>query len=265
MLDYAAFPEQRQTRIRQLLLAEGRVVCASLAEVLQVSEHTIRRDLQELAREGVCKRVYGGAVSTLTQTGEFETRRNVESQQKSQLAEACLPLIKPGSVIFIDAGTTNLALAQRLPADSGLTIVTNAPEIAVAAMGRRGCEVIILGGRIHPATAAVLGGEPQQQLSGFHFDLCFLGGCGLDSEEGLSVNDYEDAAFKRMVAQRSSEIVVALTASKIMTVSRYIVTSCQELTRLVIPASLSPEKRALLEAQGLALTLAGEPLSEAQE
>ncbi len=69
MLDYAAFPQQRQALICQILQENGRVVCAELAARLQVSEHTIRRDLHELSREGFCKKVYGGAVLSLPEAG----------------------------------------------------------------------------------------------------------------------------------------------------------------------------------------------------
>ena len=71
MLDYAVFPDQRQARIRQILAEKGRVVCMELAAQLGVSEHTIRRDLHGLSKEGICKKVYGGAVATLPDTGHF--------------------------------------------------------------------------------------------------------------------------------------------------------------------------------------------------
>jgi len=76
MLDYAAFPEQRQDLIRQILQENGRVVCAELATRMQVSEHTIRRDLQELSKEGICKKVYGGAVLQLADAGNFHSREH---------------------------------------------------------------------------------------------------------------------------------------------------------------------------------------------
>jgi DeoR/GlpR family transcriptional regulator of sugar metabolism len=74
MLDYAAFPEQRQDLIRQLLQESGRVVCTELASRMKVSEHTIRRDLHELSKEGFCKKVYGGAVLQLPDAGNFFSR-----------------------------------------------------------------------------------------------------------------------------------------------------------------------------------------------
>ncbi len=104
------------------------MVCAELAARLQVSEHTIRRDLHELSREGFCKKVYGGAV--LEPAGGRGTTVNGKikiEQQKSGSAQQCARLVKPGGTIFVDTGTTNLAMAEALPAELALTVVTNSP------------------------------------------------------------------------------------------------------------------------------------------
>ena len=130
MLDYAAFPQQRQALICQILQENGRVVCADLAARLQVSEHTIRRDLHELSREGVCKKVYGGAVLSLPEAGDYSERKDKNRATKLRIAQQCARLVKPGGTIFIDTGTTNLAMAEALPAELALTVVTNSPEIA---------------------------------------------------------------------------------------------------------------------------------------
>lgn len=83
MLDYAAFPKQRQALICQILQENGRVVCAELASRLNVSEHTIRRDLHELSREGYCKKVYGGAVMTLPEAGTIASAKRKIRRQKA--------------------------------------------------------------------------------------------------------------------------------------------------------------------------------------
>ncbi len=118
MLDYAAFPQQRQALICQILQENGRVVCAELAARLQVSEHTIRRDLHELSREGFCKKVYGGAVLSLPEAGDYSQRKDKNRAIKLRIAQQCARLVKPGGTIFIDTGTTNLAMAEALPTDA---------------------------------------------------------------------------------------------------------------------------------------------------
>ncbi|WP_312044476.1 DeoR/GlpR family DNA-binding transcription regulator [Erwinia sp.] len=253
MLDYAAFPQQRQTLIRQQLLEKGRVVCATLAEQLNVSEHTVRRDLQELAREGVCKKVYGGAVSVLASPGDLLARTEKNSAEKARLGLACSRLVNPQSVIFIDAGSTNLAFAHALSPDVALTAVTHSPLIAAALMKLPRCEVIMIGGRLHKATGGSLGITAFSQIQDIRFDQLFLGGCALDSEEGLTGFDYEDVEFKKALKSRSEEIIVAVTREKIPGVARYTVAACEELTQLVVEADLPAETLAAFREKGVSL------------
>ena len=251
MLDYAAFPEQRQLRIRELLLKEGRVVCVKLSQELQVSEHTIRRDLQELAREGVCKRVYGGAVVLSPASGSFANRMEEGRVGKALLGNAGAQLIREGGCIFIDAGTTNLAVAKAIRPELSLTVVTNAPAIAAEAMNLPRCEVIMLGGRIQARTGAALGITPLRQVEDMRFDQCFLGACALDAAEGLMVFDHDDAEFKRAVARRSNEVIVALTSDKIPSIARYKVMPCEEISTLVVEHGVSRDKVAVFSEMGV--------------
>ncbi|MCU5772125.1 DeoR/GlpR family DNA-binding transcription regulator [Erwiniaceae bacterium BAC15a-03b] len=242
MLDYAAFPQQRQSLIRQKLLNEGRVTVTGLAAELQVSEHTIRRDLQELAREGVCKKVYGGAVSMVKESDSFINRSLAISAEKQRIASGCASLVKDGGSVFIDAGSTNLALARALPEHLQLTVVTNSPLIAVELMRYPHYEVIMLGGRVQPQTGGSLGVTPQSQLSDIWFDQCFLGGCAMDAEAGVTVFDFTDAEFKRTVVARSNEIIIALTAEKIPGIARYSVAQCADIAIMVVDKGIAAEK-----------------------
>ena len=258
MLDYAAFPEQRQSLIRELLRKEGRVVCAKLSQELQVSEHTIRRDLQELAREGVCKRVYGGAVGLSPASGSFAKRREQGLASKAFLGEAGAQLICDGGCIFIDAGTTNLAVAKAIPPERSLTVVTNAPNIAAEVMNLPRCEVIMLGGRIQARTGAALGATALSQVEDMHFDQCFLGACAVDPAQGLTVFDYEDAEFKRGLVRQSNELIVVLTSDKIPSIARYKVVSCQEISILVVENDIPRDKVAALIAQDVDVRFSAE-------
>lgn len=255
MLDYAAFPQQRQSFIRQLLQSQGRVVCVKLAEQLQVSEHTIRRDLKELAQEGICKRVYGGAVSIIPHSESFTQRTEHNRSEKDAIAARCAALIKNNGCIFIDASSTNLALAKALPDNLTLSVVTNSPLIAVELMKHSGCEVIILGGKIQSAIGGSLGITSQQQIKNIYFDQSFLGGCAMDPEAGLTVFDYEDAEFKKAVVKQSNEIIVGLTSDKIPGIARYCVASCDDITALVVENSLSNDLVAIFSEKEIKIEL----------
>lgn len=237
LLDYDAFPEQRQAMIRQTLEEKGRVVCVALAKQLGVSEHTIRRDLQELARKGLCKKVYGGAVSFTPEAGDFLARSGQKLTEKNALARKCLQLIQAKSCIFLDTGTTHLAIAQALPDDSELTVITNSPLIAAELIRVKHCEVILLGGKLNKDVAGILGSEPINQLRDIEFDLAFVGACAFDSQAGLSGFDYDDACFKKEIVKKGGQIVLALTAEKIATVARYKIAAPEDIDYIVVSSA----------------------------
>lgn len=233
LIDYNAFPEQRQSLIEQMLAEKGRVISTDLARLLGVSEHTIRRDLQKLASEGLCKRVYGGAVSQLKQSTNFETRVTQSVSEKARVASACAQMIKPNSCIFIDAGSTYLTMAKLIPEDFELTIVTNSPQIASVLCSRTKGELILLGGKVHPLTGSALGADTVNQIHNIVFDQTFIGVCGLDPQAGLSAVYYEDACFKKEVIGQSNQVIAAVIADKMSQVARYKVTSCDDIDIIV--------------------------------
>src|SRR5476651_532216 len=127
--------QERHALILERLRADGRVLAPELAAWLKVSEDTIRRDLRDLAAAGLCQKVYGGALRLplppAPNDGTLSQRRDHRAAAKSRLAQAAATLIAPGSLVFIDAGSTNLGIAAALP-DVPLTVVANAPAPASA-------------------------------------------------------------------------------------------------------------------------------------
>ena len=238
MIDYDALPEQRQDLIYQMLQQSGRVVGADIARLLGVSEHTIRRDLQAMARKGVCKKVYGGAVSQFKQSASFETRVTHNVQEKIDVARRCAELIKPGTCIFIDGGSTYLAMVGFIPQELDLTIVTNSPQIAAALSSRKQGETIMLGGKINAQTGSILGSEPLNQVREMLFDQMFIGVCGLDLQAGLTAVYYEDACFKKEVLSQSNEIIAAVIADKMLQIARYRVAQCEDID-IVVASNLT--------------------------
>lgn len=245
MLDYAAFPQQRQALIREILQQNGRVVCGDLARQMAVSEHTIRRDLHEISKEGLCKKVYGGAVLQLQDAGTFLSPKEHDHAAKALIAQRCASLVKASSCIFIDAGTTNLALAKALPPELSLTVVTNAPDIAALLINHPVAEVIMLGGQIQKSTGGVVGQTAINQIQGILFDQAFIGGCAMSPEAGLTGFNYADCEFKKVAVAQSNQVIVGLTADKIPAVARFSVAKCRDISTLVVEEKLD---KSLLDA-----------------
>ncbi|MDB5984407.1 MAG: Decarboxylase [Pseudomonas sp.] len=242
MLGNEAFPGERQKLIADRLALQGRVSASDLAVEFKVSEHSIRRDLAVLAEAGLCKRVYGGAISIAPQRVGISETNQALLGRKGSLGVAAAALIKPGQHIFIDAGSTNISIASAIDQQMALSVTTNSPAIALELAVLPLVDVILLGGRLHKTTGSAVGMTAIQQLTNFNFDLCFLGACAIDAVKGVTAFDMDDAEFKRSVVARSGQVVVAVTNEKLSSIAHYHVASCEELGVLVVEAN-APQER----------------------
>ncbi|WP_295992129.1 DeoR/GlpR family DNA-binding transcription regulator [Rugamonas sp.] len=231
--------QERHAFILECLQVDGRVLAPDLAARLKVSEDTIRRDLRDLAAAGLCQKVYGGALRSAAPVppapndGTLGQRRGHRVAAKSQLALAAATLIRPGMVLFIDAGSTNLGIAAALP-EVALTVVTNAPAIAAALVDRAQVELIVVGGRVDRAAGASFGAAALRDIDMLRPDLFCLGACGVDAAAGITAFQYEEALFKRRVAEASKAVLVAATGDKLATAAPYQVLAAARLTHLVV-------------------------------
>lgn len=246
---------ERQTLIEARLAAHGRVIAADLAQELGVSEDTIRRDLREMAAAGLCRRVYGGALPPSPSTS-FSERVGTDGDRKEALARAAAALVEPGTFVFLDAGSTNLAIARALPEDKGLTVATNTPAIAAALIDRRGIEIIQIGGPIDRKTGAAIGAKALRDAEVLRPDLCILGICGLHPDVGVTAFGFEDAEFKRFMAQRSRTVLTAVTNDKLAMAAPYAVIPIGRLDRAIFEADADEQEVAECTAAGLRATRA---------
>lgn len=249
--------KERHALIQQRLLAEGRVLALDLAQQLQVSEDTIRRDLRDLAAAGLCKRVYGGALPLSPAAAPLAERRTLAPQRKARLAHAAVSLISAGGVLFIDAGSTNLAIAEALPQlDLPLTVITNAAAVALALLDRPAIDLIMVGGRVDARSGANLGSAALRDAERMRPDIFFLGACGVDVEAGLTCFNYEEAEFKRSLAAMSKAVVVAATSEKFGTAAPFAVLPAAHLTHLVLEPGVDSSQAEGFHRQGVQLLYA---------
>lgn len=249
--------EQRQAVIREWLKRDGRVLAAQLAANFGVSEDTVRRDLRELAARDECRRVYGGALPPAPVDGSLNTRRMQAQDRKAMLGHAIARTLVPGSSVFIDAGSTNLAVAEALPPDSGMTVITNAPSIACALQDKSGLAVVLLGGRLDPGSGACLGSQTLREAERMRPSVLVLGVCGVDAEAGVTSHDLEEADLKSLLASRAGEIVLAATNQKIGTAASFFVAPIDRRARLFVEHDCSPQALRPFEALGIPITRAG--------
>jgi DeoR/GlpR family transcriptional regulator of sugar metabolism len=240
-------PEERERLILERLRAQGRVLASELAAEFQTSEHTVRRHLRELAEQGHCKRVYGGAL-LISPSGESAAIRLREAvDRKACLAAAAASIVRPKQIVLLDTGSTNAAIAAALPDNADLTVVTNSPEACAILLNRPGFDIILIGGRVVRHAAGSTGATALLQVQQIKADLCFLGACAFDPDEGVAAFDAEEAELKRAMVKASSQVAIAMTSEKLMTAAPFFVAPASAVDYLFVEADVTAERRALLE------------------
>jgi len=241
--------EERQAQIARKLAVSGKVLAGELALEFAVSEDTIRRDLREMAAAGLCRRVYGGALAPTPPTAPFNERTTEQPERKRALARAAVQFIEPGMLVFLDASSTNLAIAQEISSVSGITVATNAPLIASALMET--VDLILIGGMVDPRVGAAIGGKALSDVALLRPDLCILGACGVDAEAGITAFHLEDAEFKRVIARRSRSVMTTATLEKLGTAAPHDVIALAECARLVVEQDAAADMIVEIEALGV--------------
>lgn len=225
--------KERQKLIHQRLETHGQVVANELAAEFDVSEDSIRRDLREMAAAQQCERVYGGALK-LDPVTPMRDRQQIDVAAKQMLAKAVVKAFKPCDSVFVDASSTNLEIVRAIPPGLELTIVTNAPIIAAALADNANINVILIGGKLSPGIGACVDSRAIQDALLINPDLYVMGVCGLSDNLEVTAEDHGDAVFKRVIAERASQIVLPVTKTKLGRSDRYTVLPVDEKIRLVV-------------------------------
>jgi DeoR/GlpR family transcriptional regulator of sugar metabolism len=241
-------PDERERLILDRLRAHGRVLASDLAAELHTSEHTIRRHLRDLAEAGHCKRVYGGALLASPADRSASVRMREGVDRKASLAATAASIVKPGQVVLLDSGSTNVAIADALPDGANLTIVTNSPQVCARLVERPGFDVILIGGRVDARSAGATGATALLQIQQIRADLCFLGACAFDPAEGVAAFDAEEAELKRAMVKASGVVAIAATSEKLMTAAPFVVAPASAVDCLIVEAGLPAERLAQLRA-----------------
>ena len=210
---YAA---ERQQAIAALARQDGRVEVTALAETLDVTTETIRRDLIALERRGLLVRVHGGAipVDRLGYEPAVAVRDSVLTTEKEAIAKRALEEIPDEGSILLDAGTTTLRIAQLLPVDRELTVVTNSLPHATLLAAMPNVTLHFVGGRIRPRTLAAVDEAAQHFLEDVFGDVAFIGANGISVQRGLTTPDRSEAAVKRAFIRAARRTVVVADHTK---------------------------------------------------
>ena len=234
----------RLEKLRRILKERRIVRVEELAADLGVSPVTVRRDLLHLENRGELRRVHGGAVAAETRMEEplFDDKTAIAAAEKKRIAEAALRLIRPKESIFLDGGSTVLALAALLHDRADLTVVTNSLRVAVELAGG-GPALILIGGELRRLSQTFVGPLTRFTLDQIHVDRAFMGTIGLTAAAGLPTTDPREAYTKRLIMEHAQEVVLLADRSKIGKVSFARFGGVERIHTLItdkaIPASVS--------------------------
>lgn len=208
--------QERRDQILTLLQAQDRTSVGELSQVLNVSEVTVRKDLDQLEAQGLVTRVHGGAV--FSGRGRFELHFAAREQEyldeKRRIAQFAATIIRTGHTIFLDASTTAFQIARLLKDREDLTVVTNGLYTALELTFSPGVVVVVVGGIMRRRSSSLVGGLSHDLLERLRVDLGFFGARGLTPKDGLTEADIEEAQLKRRMVEASATVVGIVDGSK---------------------------------------------------
>lgn len=244
--------KERQAYIIQQINIHNKVLSSDLCVQLNVSEDTVRRDLQELSEEGKLMKVHGGALS---KSFHFTIQNNniYSLPQKQIIAHKATRLIQDGMFVLLSGGTTIRELIKALPPDLNATFITVSIPTALELLNHPNSEVIFLGNKLLKNAQMAVGADVVQRLSEIKADLCFLGTNSIDVQSGITDLDWEVIEVKRAMIRAAHKTVSLAISEKINSVQRLQVCPITAIDMLI--TELSPEDALMQPFRDKGLTI----------
>jgi DeoR/GlpR family transcriptional regulator of sugar metabolism len=248
---------ERHQKILRFLEERGTARTVDLADEFDVTDETIRRDLQILAENHLISRVHGGASSLLgpTELQSFTERSTIRVDQKKAIASAAIQEIEQGMTYAFDSSTTAFEMVCSLP-DLDYRVVTNAYAVLHHLARMERVELISTGGRYHPKTQTFNGGDSFGTLYRHNINTAFISCVGLDTRRGASEGFEAQAGFKETLVKMAEKVVLLVDSSKLGERSEYFFSRLQDISNIITDNDASPSCVAELRSLGCKVTIA---------
>ncbi|MBO1073679.1 DeoR/GlpR family DNA-binding transcription regulator [Roseomonas marmotae] len=250
-------PAERQNLIVARLSGRGALGIAELTELLGVSHMTVRRDIQQLEREGRVMSVAGGI--SLPQRISIEpphvTKATMAHAEKVAIGGLALGLIPPGAVIYLDAGTTTLEIARGLAGREDIAVVTNDFVIAAFLTREARCPLYHTGGAVERENQSCVGDPAAEAIRRFNFDIAFISTSSFGLR-GVSTPSENKVAVKRAIAQSAARSILVTDSSKYGRIGTFNAVPLEALSAIVTDSGLPENVRAAIAQRGIALHIA---------
>ena len=255
--DQGMSPERRRDQILAYLSARDRTSVGELSQVLDVSEVTVRKDLDVLESQGVLTRVHGGAVVSGRGRLElyFAAREQEYLEEKRRIGQAAAALIQSGQCIFLDASTTALQVARLIKDREDLIVVTNGLYTALELNFSEGITTIVVGGTMRRRSSSLVGSFNDDQLHRLRVDIGFFGARGVTARDGLMETDLNEALLKQRMVKASGAVVGIVDASKFGSTFFSVFALPQEIDRIITDTRASASMVKELRAHSISVDL----------
>jgi DeoR/GlpR family transcriptional regulator of sugar metabolism len=225
--------EERFNHILTLIQKKGKAFYESLSEDLNVSEDTVRRDIESLHNNGLILKVRGGAISLSKNPLSFQDRSGHLSKEKDLIALKARQLIKNGQTIFMDGGSTICSIAAHLPSNSGFRLITNNMALVPIISKFNKIELIILGGIYDRDTAVNTGGQTSNEVNKYIADLYLMGTCAIQKDFGISAVFQNDGEVKQVMLKNSGKTFALANSTKLNVTEHYKVCDLKDIDGLI--------------------------------
>lgn len=244
---------ERQQVIVNEVRIHNKVLFTDIAELLNVSVDTIRRDIKELSVTKKLKKVHGGAISLGFNNYQVENQEIYELENKSRIARKAITLLRNGQVILISGGTTNMEIARMIPPNLKITCFTPSLPVAVQLMAKSDVDVILIGGKLSKDSQIAIGGCAINMLNDIKVDICFLGINSIDVNNGVTDFDWDIVQIKKAMIRASKKIVAPLISEKLNSTQRFKICDLDKIDFLI--TELEPEDDKLMAFREININL----------
>lgn len=242
--------EERQQLILEHLKTAKKINLGDLSNMLTVSYDSVRRDVIELEDKGLLKKVHGGVVSNSYLNILSGQRKDVKKGGDLEIViKKAVKFLKNNQIIILDGGTTNFFLAEQIPKNLTLTVITNSPPLAMALNDHENVEVILLGGRYYKRYQIAMGPEVSNQLKRFNADIYFMGVNGIEKTKGLTIRNYEESILKQQMMAAAKNTICCVVEEKIGVLEAYQICPLEKINTLI--TNIEPNSISLLGFEGV--------------
>ena len=253
------FTVSRRKKILERVQETGEVLITGLSKEFDVSEVTIRKDLEYLEKKNLLIRARGGAIHSEGRVGmdqRLTEKNKLHTEEKAAIGKKAASLIREGETIIIDSGSTTAEIIKHLGSFRQLNVITNALNIVNLLMGHPNVNVIIPGGYLRQNSMSLVGPLAERNLQGFYVDKLFLSTDGFDTDHGIYTPNIDEAHLNATMINISKEVILVTDSSKFKRKSLALICTVDKLGTVITDNGIQSDDRSKLEAAGVDVIIA---------